>query len=177
MNRLNQLHLASWQIQRSARRRFAHHIGDLTDEHDRNVRRFCEIHSFLKTRGRFVFDLAALCITDPGLRRHLRLYSSKWTYCVFLFAVAGPPTERRAAIVREWSNYGDRAGILTQRQRLAIILQQHHRAPCDFARQTNALGPQQRRWFACLVSIGTIEKAEPKLDPQDTSYRFVNRRC
>src|SRR5689334_2293817 len=146
-----------------------------TNKNNRDVRRFREVHSLLKTRRRIADNIATLRVTNLRLRRDFGFDPRERRDGVFFLAVASPPTKRRPTIVRKWSDNGDRSDGLIQRQRLALVFQEHHRTARDLTRETNTLRTQQRSWLACLISVRTIKQSERKLYPQNTPPSFVDR--
>src|ERR671921_698282 len=88
-------------------------------------------------------------------------------------AVARPRADDGARVVRERADDREGAHVLTQRQRLALVLQQHQGARRHLARRAQVFGVEEDGRLARLVHVRPFEEAGAELDAQDAPDGLV----
>src|SRR5207248_5724033 len=97
---------------------------------------------------------------------------------VLRLAAAGPGTERRGLVIGERADHGDGVPPRTERQQLAVVLEQYDRFFGDTTSQLAVLGREQRRSlaFGAGAVVGIVEQAEGYLSPEHPAHRLVDHR-
>ena len=121
-----------------------------------------------------VDDRAAL---REGRVRVLRLDAVEDRHGVGVLALAPPRAEHVVLVVAERADHGDRLGRV-ERQRRAVVLEQHHRLAGRGARRGAVVGGHEagRIGGLGLVDVGVLEEPGAELHAQDPPHRVVEPR-